>query len=232
MAAGYLNHRLYSAAKLVRQGAVFADVGTDHAYLPIFLLENSVITHAFCTDINAGPLSSARKNSEERGYIDKMTFILTDGATALLGKGITDYAICGMGGELIADIIDRAPQMRDRDVSLILQPMSKQSKLREYLSRTGFEITKESYSYDSGKYYVCFLVKYVGTAREIDETEAELGFASSEYINNEARIGYLEDRIRALSRACEGKILGGESEPSERKVLNAALQLVKSLRGE
>ena len=109
MTGGLSNARLASAAELVRQNAIFADIGTDHAYLPLFLLESGRINFAYCSDINEGPLASARKNAEERGMVDKMDFILTDGATVLRDRGITDYAICGMGGELIADIIHRAP---------------------------------------------------------------------------------------------------------------------------
>ena len=147
-----LNARLLSAAELTRQGACLADIGTDHAYLPLFLLSEGRISFAYATDINEGPLSSARKNAEEYAFADKMEFILTDGAAALRGKGITDYTICGMGGELIRDIIDRAEHLKDAGVNLILQPMSRQEKLREYLASHGFRIVKESYSYDAGKY--------------------------------------------------------------------------------
>ncbi|MBR4835801.1 MAG: SAM-dependent methyltransferase, partial [Clostridia bacterium] len=125
MTGGLSNARLASAAELVRQNAIFADIGTDHAYLPLFLLESGRISFAYCSDINEGPLASARKNAEERGMVDKMDFILTDGATVLRDREITDYAICGMGGELIADIIHRAPHLYDGGVNLILQPMSR-----------------------------------------------------------------------------------------------------------
>ena len=93
-----INARLLSAAELTRQDATFADIGTDHAYLPLFLLDEGRIKYAYCCDINEGPLDSARRNAEERGRLDKCEFILTDGAAVLSGKGITDYAICGMGG--------------------------------------------------------------------------------------------------------------------------------------
>ena len=146
-----LNARLLSAAELTRQDATFADIGTDHAYLPLFLLDTGRIRYAYCSDINEGPLASAKRNAEERGRLSDTEFILTDGATVLAGKGITDYAICGMGGELIADIIDRAPHLKDSNVNLILQPMTKQEKLRTYLASSGFSVTNESYSYDGGK---------------------------------------------------------------------------------
>ena len=204
-----LNARLLSAAEFVRQDATFADIGTDHAYLPLFLLESGRIGYAFCCDINEGPLNSARHNAEEYGRLEQMQFVLTDGATVLDGKGITDYAICGMGGELIADIIDRAPHLCDGDVHLILQPMSKQERLRIYLASRGFEILTESYSFDAGKYYVCFLAVYVGKRRELSELESIVGSDSSVFLNVEYRRAYLKSKLKSLERAYVGKIEAG-----------------------
>ena len=229
MTGGLSNARLASAAELVRQNAIFADIGTDHAYLPLFLLECGRINFAYCSDINEGPLASARRNAEERGMVDKMDFILTDGATVLRDRGITDYAICGMGGELIADIISRAPHLYDGKVNLILQPMSRQSTLRKFLASEGFRVSCESYSFDAGKYYVCLLATYTGERREIDEIEAELGSANSEYLNRDGRIGYLTTLYNARVRAMEGKILGGMENPPERIIVDAINEVRKHI---
>ena len=227
MRSGALNPRLNSAAELVRQGATFADIGTDHAYLPLFLLEEGRICRAFCTDINKGPLESARKNVAAAGMSDRCEFLLTDGATSLAGRGITDYAICGMGGELIADIISRAPELATEEVSLILQPMSRQSVLRKYLASAGFEIRCESYSCDAGKYYVCMLVKYSGVPRDIDDIEAEIGNKNCKIVNKDAQIGYLKSKYDAISRAVQGKKRGGENAESEENILRAIADIRK-----
>lgn len=229
MKACAINARLLSAAELTRQNATFADIGTDHAYLPLFLLEEGRINSAFCSDINEGPLNSARRNAEERGMSDKITFVLTDGAAILADRGITDYAICGMGGELIADIIHRAPHLMDERVNLILQPMSRQAHLRRYLASSGFEIKAESYSFDAGKYYVCLLASYTGVCREIDEIEAELGSPGAEYIGSEARLGYLNTIYNARVRAMKGKMLGGDPCPPEKALVDAINEARKSL---
>ena len=200
-----LNARLLSVAELTRQDAILADIGTDHAYLPLFLLDSGKIKFAYCCDINEGPLASARKNAEERQRLGETEFILTDGATVLSGKGITDYAICGMGGELIADIIERAPHLKDAGLNLILQPMTKQEKLREYLASSGFRITCESYSLDAGKYYVCFAVIYDGKCREISPLEALAGSPDSEFSGADYRRKYLENKLASLKRATDGK---------------------------
>ncbi len=218
-----INARLLCAAEFTRQNATFADIGTDHAYLPLFLLDLGRIEYAYCCDINEGPLASARRNAEERGRLDRTEFILTDGATALAGKGISDYAICGMGGELIADIIARAPHLKDGTVNLILQPMSRQEKLREYLSASGFSILGESYSLDAGKYYVCMLVSYNGVPREISPLEAIAGFADSKYFGREHRLMYLGAKLSSLERAYKGRAESGVQRPEE-------LGLIEELR--
>lgn len=210
MSGGALNARLLSAAELVRQGAVFADIGTDHAYLPLFLLDGGKISRAVCADINEGPLNSARANAAAAGLTENIEFVLTDGAAVLSGKGITDYAICGMGGELIADIIDRAPHLRDIGVNLILQPMSRQEKLRSYLASSGFAINCESYSLDAGKYYVCMRASYVGAAQQLSELETITGPHTAEFRGREYRLSYLNAKLNSLERAYAGRRAAGE----------------------
>lgn len=226
-----LNARLLSAAKFVRQDATFADVGTDHGYLPLFLLEEGRVKFAYCSDINEGPLSSAKRNAVERGADSKMEFILTDGIAALSGRGITDYAVCGMGGELIADIIERAPHLKNKGINLILQPMSKQAHLRSYLAKSGFEILEESYSFDAGKYYVCLLATYTDVRRSLTDAEAEIGRVSNEKGDTYAEIGYIKGRINALSRALEGKKMGGESIVFEEEIIEALNERLTVLSG-
>ena len=232
MTGSALNARLLSAAEFVRQNATFADIGTDHAYLPLFLLERGRIKYAYCCDINEGPLASARRNAEECGRLSDMDFILTDGAKALDGKGVTDYAICGMGGELIADIIERAPHLKDSSVNLILQPMTRQAHLRRYLAESGFAVRGESYSFDAGKYYLCLLASYTGECRKLTDAEAELGMETPENVNNDAQIGYIKTKIAALSRAKEGKLRGGETDIPEETIISAFKQRLTSLSKE
>lgn len=225
-----LNARLLSAAELIRQNVILADIGTDHGYLPVFLLERGLISHAFCCDINEGPLNSARRNAEEGGLLDRMSFVLTDGAAVLSGRGVSDYAICGMGGELIADIISRAEHLKDPAVRLILQPMTRQERLREYLARAGFKVLCESYSFDAGKHYVCLLAAYDGKAREITPFEATVGFSDSEFKGRERRIGYLENKLRSLERAAEGRRQSGADVDADRELTAALKDYINTLR--
>ena len=202
-----LGNRLLSVAELVRGGAVFADVGTDHAYLPLFLLKNGKIERAICSDINVGPLENARANAEEYGLTDKISFVLTDGAVALSGLGITDMAICGMGGELIADIIEAAPFIKNERVHLILQPMTKQEHLRTYLLKNGFEITGEVYSAEGQRSYITLEAEYTGTATPIS-CERILGCAV--YKCAEEQLAYLTSKLNSMKRELMGKRASGE----------------------
>ncbi len=222
-----IGKRLLSAAEFVRQGAYFADIGTDHAYLPLFLLEEGKIKNAVCADINAGPLESAKNNAEAYGLSDKIIFRKTDGALGLADMGITDYAICGMGGELIAEIIEASEHLKHPDVRLILQPMSKQAHLRRYLEENGFSTVGESYSYDSGKYYLCLAVEYTGNCRKINEFEAEFGNITPRVDFSPEMQRYFDEKIKSLEKTAKGKIKGGEEYPAELKLLNEYRERIK-----
>ena len=109
-----------------------------------------------------------------------------------------------MGGELIADIIDRAPEMRDSGVRLILQPMTRRGELVKYLFASGFSVLREAYSCDAGKYYVTLLAGYTGESLEIDECEAEFGRSATPCINKEAKRKYLLSRLAAYEKRLAG----------------------------
>jgi tRNA (adenine22-N1)-methyltransferase len=224
--------RLCACAELVRQGAVLADIGTDHAYLPIFLLKEGIISRAYATDVNKGPLASAEENIRESGFSDSVTLMLCDGAAALADTDATDYAICGMGGELIAEIIDAAPHLKNTSIRLILQPMSKQPELRRFLYKNGFTILKECYSRDTGKLYVCFLAEFTGEEREIGTLESILPVCGCEVVDKSAERDYLTARLESYRRAAKGKISGGEDNPEELGFIDAITEYLSGRQGQ
>ncbi len=224
-----LDKRLLSCADYVRAGAVFADIGTDHGYLPIFLLKEGRIERAFLTDVNKGPLASAMEHVRAEGLSDTCEFMLTDGAAALSGLGITDYAICGMGGELIAAIIGAAPHLKTHGTRLILQPMTKQAYLRSYLASKGFSILSERYTFADGKYYLTILAEYDGEIATLDKIEAELGKNVPHDGDRDEYLGYLEARKNAYVKAKEGKQRGGLDSSEESEILRAISDKITEL---
>lgn len=231
MINGTLDKRLLSCADFVRAGAVFADIGTDHGYLPLFLLREGRIERAYLSDVNRGPLSSAERNASAEGLADRCEFILTDGACALKDKGVTDYAICGMGGELIARIIEDAPHLFTEGVRLILQPMTKQEHVRRFLCENGFSIVAERFSFDSGKYYVTIVAEFTGEKRCVSDTEAELGFDIPHDVDRVEYLGYLEGKKKAIVKALNGKIKGGVDTSADEEALRLIEERISGIKG-
>ncbi len=213
-----------AAAAYVRQDAVFADVGTDHAYLPLFLLAEGRISRAVLTDINEGPLAKAREHAAEYPYLCRMSFHLTDGLEGLSEQGITDVAVCGMGGELIADILSRAPFVKNKDIRLILQPMSRPAQLRRYLAAEGFRIEEEAFVRAAGKSYACICASFCAVPYVLSPFAAEFG--QSPDAKSEAFLAYLLERERALSSAALGVERGG-GDASEQRALLADIKEFK-----
>lgn len=166
--------RLEAAAGLVRPGAYVADIGTDHAYLPIYLVGRGIASRAVASDINRGPLERAASNIRAAGLSDRISLLLTDGVDGLFGLGVTDYLICGMGGELIASVTE-APFLRDPSVLLILQPMTKPEILRKSLLDRGFSIKDERLAEEAGRIYQIFSAAFTGVTEKYSDAELLLG---------------------------------------------------------
>lgn len=170
-----LGPRLLCVAECVRNGGVLCDVGTDHAMLPIYLASQGKISRGYATDVNEGPIMTARRNVESIGLSHMIECIHTDGLCGTGELGITDISICGMGGELIARILSECDYIKNQGINLVLQPMSRVSELRKYLYDSGFDIVDEHYVLETGKFYNILVCRYVGMCIEYDEIELLLG---------------------------------------------------------
>ena len=162
-----LPRRLTAAFDLVREGSAVADIGTDHAYLPIALVKEGKCTKAFASDVGKGPLERARENIAEAGLDGIIETVLTDGAAYFDGKA-DEFIIAGMGGELIYRIICDAPFLKNENIHMVLQPMTKVSLLRKALLGDGFFIEREKLVKEDGKIYTVMSVGYDGIKREIE----------------------------------------------------------------
>ena len=152
-----LDSRLKTAADLCRKGTTVADVGTDHALLACYLAQNGARS-VIASDVREGPLEAARRTVEQTG-VTNVRVLLSDGLKAI--DHADDVVICGMGGELIADIVEGCGFLTE-DTRFILQPMTKSDILRRRLYSAGFEIIEERTAYEGSRGYAVMLVRHTG----------------------------------------------------------------------
>lgn len=166
----HLDRRLKTVASFVRIHKRIADIGTDHAFVPCWLWQQGA-REIYAADISEGPLSRARATAALYG-IDGIKFVLCDGLDGI--PPVDDVIIAGMGGEMIADIISRCTFLNE-EMQFILQPMTKDNRLRRGLYHMGLEIESEKTAAVGSKVYTVMLCKYIGKRQEISEKFAFIG---------------------------------------------------------
>lgn len=149
-----LDKRLRCVAGLVRPGSVLADIGTDHAHLPVWLVKEGVCPRAVAADIRIGPAAAARRSVEAAGLEERIDVRVGDGLAPLCPGEADDIVIAGMGGETIASILEAAPWTKDGRYRLILQPMTRHECLRRFLLTGGFDILSEQIVQEGRRRYL------------------------------------------------------------------------------
>lgn len=148
-----LDHRLQAIADFVETGARVADVGTDHGYLAVYLVEAGRAASVIASDKNEGPLKAAARAVEEHGLAEKITLRLGDGLKPLAAGEVDTICIAGMGGALMRDILAASPEILAGARALILQPMNAADTLRGWLYDHGFYIEDEALAKEEGRLY-------------------------------------------------------------------------------
>ena len=161
-----LSQRLKMVADLVDVNSQVVDIGTDHAYLPAYLLTNKIATKALACDLRKGPLFNAQKTVKKYRLENKLELKLSDGLKEINSEEVDTVIICGMGGNLIVNIISDVLWLKNKKNTLILQPQSHQEDVREFLVQNGFQILKEVSCEDNGKLYSAIKSKYIGSITE------------------------------------------------------------------
>ena len=175
-----LDKRLSAVAALVRQGSRLADIGTDHAYLPVHLVQAGVCITAIASDIGEGPLDAARRTVTENGLTNEIALRLGNGLATVAADEVDDIAIAGMGGETIVAILEAAPWVQNEDIRLILQPMTRAEDLRRWLLQNGFSITEEHLIIDGRHLYPVLVAEYTAAPVCEDELTIYGGFFAAE----------------------------------------------------
>ncbi len=222
-----ISKRLCTVAQYVRNGAVVADIGTDHAYLPIYLAEQRKIKGAVASDINKGPLEKAKENIHKYGYDEIIDTCLANGLARIEEYNPTDIAICGMGGELIAQILDESDYVKKEGVRLILQPMTSVRELREYLSNGYFTIA-ENIVFEDNKLYQIICAEYDGVKKSYTDAELELGIRNIEN-GGDMLERLLLSTIAKKRKKLDGLRLGGQSTEKIEKELQELIWLKEGI---
>lgn len=151
-----ISERLKCVASLVNKGARVADIGTDHAYLPIYLVQNGISNKVYACDVRKEPLRRAKLHIDEYGLSDKITTKLCDGLKGINKGDVDTVTICGMGGKLMKNILKAGIDKLGDNTQLVLSAQSELRDFRKYLLETGIDIKSEHMLLEDGKYYFIF----------------------------------------------------------------------------
>lgn len=208
--------RLLSIADCVSQNAKVADIGTDHAYIPIYLVQKGRISSALAMDINRGPLFRAENNIAKFQLQENIKTRLSDGIKGLNAGEADEIIIAGMGGILISEILEAKKELLTEEVRLILQPMTAAEEVRKYLHRNGFCITEERLAKEGNKIYQ-ILTAQIGSM----EIKKEADYYISPYLlANRVPLTkeFLEFRIREFEKILAGLVAAKRENTYDREV--------------
>ena len=216
-----LSPRLQMVADFVPPCACAADIGTDHGYLPVWLLQNGVIQSAIAADIHAGPLANARQSAAAYDLEEHFRFVQADGLQFSGVQAADVITIAGMGGETICAILAAAPWLRDGK-QLVLQPQSKVPELTDWLWRNGFTIEDAALCRDAGKRYL--VLRVLGQPAVQTYTVEQLLLRRRDPLLTE----HLKEEIRRQTRARAGMAHAKQTQAAELAALDARLSQLQA----
>lgn len=225
-----ISKRLLACAAMIAPGSRVADVGTDHGYLPVHLIQNRICETVIAADLREKPLQTARDNAALFGTAEKTRFLLSDGLRNIPADSFDTLVCAGMGGDCIALILKAAPWIFHEKYTLILQPQSSGNDLRRFLGENGFLIEAEKLVRDGRFLYAVMKVRFGGG------TPATPG---EQYVSRALRDSgdplfaeYVQRLVRSLTATVAGISKGG-TEEDRRKLAyySAALAEIRALAG-
>lgn len=220
-----LSPRLTTVAELIPRCGCFADIGTDHAYLPVYLCMNKVCDFAIASDVNKGPLMRAKKTVSDFGMEEHISLRLGSGFETLSIGEADAVSVAGMGGLIIAKILEEGRERIKQSCKVVLQPMTAVSELREYLYKNNWIIEREALAKEESKMYNIIVVSR-GGSENITPTAAEL------YIGKyliEHKVEHLEEYLNKKITKLKKMIAGleiSDTEESKKKLEECRALLV------
>lgn len=224
-----LNGRLLKISELVSSKKI-ADIGTDHGYIPTYLLSSGKIDFAILSDVNKGPLENAKKEVESKNLENKVSLRLGSGIDTVEPFEVDEVIIAGMGGILISEILESKKEVSHNLKKLILQPMQAQSELRKYLLNNGYEIIDEVLVKEDFRIYEIIVCKYSNKNTKVDEIYYEVG---EKLIQNKDELlnEFIDKKIYSYNQVIE-KIKNNENMKSKKENIQNKIKLLESLKLE
>lgn len=201
-----IDARLVKCAKFLR-GKKLCDIGTDHAYLPVYALQRRLSSSAIAADINEGPLDSAKKTIIKYNLTKKIEARLSDGLAKINPDEADDIVIAGMGGELIARILSDARWTKNSEKLLILQPMTFEHTLRNFLFKENYEILSEEAVIAANKVYTVICAKYTESKLAKEPLYEHIGKLNGESDEDKLYIKKIITRLTNKSKGLSGEEL-------------------------
>lgn len=230
-----ISSRMKLIADMIPESMSVADIGCDHGFISIYLVQERNIPFCVALDINQGPLERAKEHIIQYGLEDKIETRLSDGAVKLEENETDAAIIAGMGGRLITKILTDSESKFKKMKYFVLSPQSDIPHVREFLSSNGYSIDNEEMIFDEGKYYTVIGCKYTGNNTELSRSEKEFGpvlIADShpvlmEYLSKEQnKLTDIRDRLKKLN---DDKAQINESALVRIEELNDQINLINSI---
>lgn len=199
-----MNKRLELISTLIPDGLGFADIGTDHGYLPVYMAQKDYSGNIFASDVKPQPLANAIASAQEADVAERISFSVCDGLDEGIKDEIDTIVIAGMGGDTICGILDRAEIFMDKKYLLVLQPMTKAEVLRYWLAYNEYYFIEEKLVRDAGELYQVFTARFGGNGNtRLKDAELFTGQYTLA-AENELFPEQLSALIRRFERAIDG----------------------------
>lgn len=220
-----ISKRLLACAELIQPGQRVADVGTDHGYLPIYLLLQGIASQVYASDVSPQPLLRAKENARRYQVEDRLKLYLCDGVQGM-PRDFDVLTVAGLGAETMISILEHGPWLKEGAYRLILQCQSSQNELRRYLWQNGWRITREEPLRDGRLYTVLEAVRGTEALTPGQEFVSPALLASSSPLVKD----YLLFCKNIVSSAEQGLArMGGERYDYYRAVLDELTEMEKKL---
>ena len=223
-----ISKRLLCCASMVQSGSRVADIGTDHGYLGIYLLQSGAARHVIACDLRKDPLENARRNAKLFGVDGEMEFRLSDGLEKILPDEVDTVVMAGMGGDLIQKILSQCPWRKREGLQFILQPQSAGNVLRRWLCEDGFEIQREEPVQDGHFLYTVMDIRQGEPSPLTPGTE----YASPALLKGESPLvgNYLARVENALQETVRGLTNAEKQRPERLSYFRQALLEIQEMR--